>query len=185
MRRASVIGAAACAAAVAAGCGGGGDGAPPAPRERVRLLVGAPAEGALVRGANVDVRGTVSPASADVAVLGRPALVTGGRFSAVVPLAPGVNIIDVAASARRRRPAFATVRVTRDVLVTVPDLTGVSEDEVQARLDPLGLKADVQREGGLLDVLRPGTRAVCVQEPEGGTRLRRGRTVRVIVAKGC
>jgi hypothetical protein len=183
MARASVI-VAACAAAVVAGCGGGAD-APPAPRERVRLQVSAPADGAVVRGANVDVRGSVSPASADVSVLGRPALVTGGRFSAVVPLAPGVNIVDVAASARRRRPAFATLRVTRDVLVTVPDLTGVVEDDVQARLEALGLKADVQREGGILDVLRPGPRGVCVQDPEGGTRVRRGRTVRVIVAKSC
>ena len=183
MRRASVIGAA-YAAALLSGCGGGGD-APAAPRERVRLQVSAPADGALVRGGTVDVRGSVSPASADVAVLGRPALVTGGRFTVVVPLRPGVNIVDVAATADRRRPAFAALRVTRDVLVTVPDLSGVVEADIAARLDPLGLKADVQRDGGILDVLRPGDRAVCVQEPQGGTRVRRGRTVRVVVSKSC
>jgi hypothetical protein len=183
VRRASVI-AAACVAAVLPGCGGGAD-PPAAPRERVRLQVTAPADGALVRGGTVDVRGSVSPPSADVAVLGRPALVTGGRFTVVVPLQPGVNIVDIAASARRRRPAFAALRVTRDVLVTVPDLTAVVEDDIAGRLDPLGLKADVQRDGGILDVLRPGPRAVCAQSPAAGARVRRGRTVRVIVAKSC
>jgi PASTA domain/Glucodextranase, domain B len=184
VRRASVIGAA-CAAAFMPGCGWGGGGSPAAPRERVRLQVSAPADGALVRSGTVDVRGSVSPASADVIVLGRPALVSGGRFTVVVPLAPGVNVVDVAATAGRRRPAFAALRITRDVLVTVPDLDGVVEDDITARLQPLGLKADVQREGGILDVLRPGARAVCAQDPEGGTRVRRGSTLRIVVAKGC
>ena len=184
MRRASVIGGA-CAAAVLAGCGGGGDDPPPPPRERVDLRVTAPSDGAVVRGGTVDVRGSVSPSTADVSVLGRPALVTGGRFTVVVPLRPGVNIVDVAASARTRRPAFAALRVTRDVRVTVPDLLGVAEDDVAARLDALGLEADVTRGGGILDVLRSGEPAVCTQEPPGGTRVRRGNTVHVVVAKRC
>jgi len=183
VRRASVIGAA-CAAALLPGCGAGND-PPPAPRDPVRLTIGAPADGARVRGGTVDVRGSVSPASADVAVLGRPALVTGGRFDVVVPLEPGVNIVDVAATAGRRRPAFAALRVVRDVDVTVPDLTGVPEDEVAARLEALGLQADVQHDDSILDVLRPGDRAVCVQDPEGGARVRRGGTVHVVVSKSC
>jgi hypothetical protein len=182
--RIAILTCAACVAAVLPGCGGAGS-SPSAPRERVRLDVTAPADGALVRGGTVEVRGTVSPAAADVAVLGRPALVTAGRFTVVVPIEPGVNIVDVAASARRRRPAFAAVRVIRDVLVTVPDLTGVVEQDIDARLEPLGLKASVQRDGGILDVLRPGERAVCEQRPPGGSRVRRGRTVRVLVSKTC
>ena len=183
MRRASVIGAA-CAAALLPGCGGGDD-PPSAPRERVRLQVSAPADGAVVRGGTVDVRGSVSPATADVAVLGRPALVSGGRFTVVVPLDPGVNIVDVAATAGSRRPAFTALRVTRDMQVTVPDLTGVVEDDVQGRLQALGLKADVQRDDSILDLLRSGDRVVCVQDPEAGTRVRRGRTVQVVVSKSC
>jgi hypothetical protein len=138
-----------------------------------------------VRGGTVDVEGRVSPSTADVSVLGRPALVTQGRFTVVVPLAPGVNLLDVAASASRRRPAFAALRVTRDVLVSVPDLTGVAEDELDGRLAPLGLQASVQRAGGILDLLRAGPRIVCEQDPRPGARVRRGRTVHVIVAKGC
>jgi hypothetical protein len=183
VRRASVIGTA-CAAALLPGCGGGDD-PPPAPRDPVRLQISAPADGSVVRGGTVDVRGSVSPASADVAVLGRPALVTGGRFTVVVPLDPGINLVDVAASAGRRRPAFAVLRVTRDERVTVPDLTGVAEDEVAARLDALGLKADIQHDDSILDILRPGDRVVCVQDPEGGTRVRRGTAVDVVVSKGC
>lgn len=182
--RLAILTCAACAAALLLGCGGADD-SPSAPREGVRLQVTAPADGALVRGGTVDVRGSVSPASADVSVLGRPALVTGGEFTAVVPIEPGVNIVDIAASAPRRRPAFATLRVTRDVLVAVPDLTGVVEQDIDARLEPFGLQASVQRDGGILDVLRPGERAVCEQEPVGGSRVRRGRTVRVVVSKNC
>ncbi|MDX6677617.1 MAG: hypothetical protein QOE31_1669 [Solirubrobacteraceae bacterium] len=183
MRRASVIGGA-CAAVVLSGCGAGADDPPP-PLERVSLRVTAPADGAIVRGGTVDVRGDVSPSSAQVSVLGRPALVTGGHFTVVVPLRPGVNIVDVAAGARARRPAFAALRITRDERVTVPDLGGAVEADVAPRLQALGLEADVTRGGGILDVLRSGARVVCEQRPPSGTRVRRASTVRVLVAKRC
>lgn len=151
----------------------------------MRLQITAPADAAVVRGGNVDVRGRVTPSVAEVSVLGRPALVTQGRFTAVVPLEPGTNVVDVIATAPRRRPALTALRVTRDVLVAVPALAGVAQDELGAVLEPLGLRADVMRGGGILDVLRPGEVAVCEQEPRAGARVRRGRVVRVLVAKRC
>jgi hypothetical protein len=166
-----------------AGCGG--DDPPKPPTEHVRLSVTAPTDRASVRRGTVDVQGKVSPQSAAVAVLGRPALVTDGRFTVVVPLEPGMNVIDVSATAPRRLPALTAVRVIRDVLVTVPSLTGLLEDELDARLEPLGLRADVSRGGGLFDVLRGGDPRVCQQEPQAGARVRRGRVVDVIVAKKC
>ena len=168
-----------------AGCGGDDVAPPPPPLQPVRLQVTAPADSAIVRGGNVDVRGRVSPAVSEVSVLGRPALVREGRFSAVVPLEPGANVIDVIAAAPRRAPALTALRVTRDVLVTVPQLAGVEEDELVDALEPLGLRADVKRGGGILDVLRGGAAAVCAQDPAAGARVRRGRTVRVVVAKRC
>ena len=176
--------AAACAAALLGGCGGGED-PPPAPLERVRLEITSPSDGTRVRGGTVDVEGRVAPSTAAVSVLGRPALVSGGRFTVVVPLQPGVNVVDVAASARRRRAAFAALRVTRDVEVTVPELAGLPVDEIDARLEPLGLHAEVEVGGDIFDVLRSGPRIVCEQDPEPGTRVRRGRAVGVVVAKGC
>lgn len=170
-------------AAALVGCG---DEPPPQqPTEHVRLDVSGPADGSTLRRGTADVRGSVSPKSSVVTVLGRPALVTGGRFTVVVPLEPGVNVIDVIATASRRLPTMTALRVTRDVLVTVPDLEGVLEDEVRARLDPLGLEVAVERGGGLFDVLRPGDPRVCEQEPESGTRVRRGREVLLVVAKRC
>ena len=166
-----------------AGCGG--DDPPKLPTEHVRLQVTAPGDRASVRRGTVDVQGRVSPKRAEVAVLGRPALVTDGRFTVVVPLEPGMNVIDVSATAPRRLPALTAVRVIRDVLVTVPDLSGLREDELDARLDPLGLRADVTRGGGLFDVLRGGDPRVCEQRPQPGARVRRGRVVDVIVAKKC
>lgn len=169
---------------VVAGCGG--DDPPPARAlAPVALQITAPADAAVVRGGNVDVRGRVSPAASEVTVLGRPALVTGGRFTAVVPLEPGVNVVDVIATAPRRRAALTALRVTRDILVTVPRLADVEEGRLERVLDPLGLRAEVERGGGILDVLRSGPTVVCEQDPEPGARVRRGRVVRVVVAKRC
>jgi hypothetical protein len=184
VRRFSLI-AVLCVAGALGGCGGDDDPSPPPALAPVRMQITAPADEAVVRGGNVDVRGRVSPSIAEVTVLGRPALVNDGRFTAVVPLEPGANVIDVIATAPRRKAALSALRVTRDVLVTVPQLAGVEEDELEGVLEPLGLRADVQRGGGILDVLRPGVTAVCSQDPEAGTRVRRGREVRVVVAKRC
>jgi len=172
-------------AVVVAGCGGRDDGPPAPPTEHVRLEIAAPSDGATVRRGTADVRGSVAPRASAVTVLGRPALVTDGRFTVVVPLEPGVNVIDVMATAPRRLPTLTAVRVTRDILVSVPDLEGTTEEELDARLEPLGLHADVGRGGGLFDVLRPGKPTVCEQEPQAGARVRRGREVRVVVAKRC
>jgi hypothetical protein len=168
---------------VVAGCGGNDP--PKLPTEHVRLSVTAPVDRASVRRGTVDVQGRVSPKRSEVAVLGRPALVTDGRFTVVVPLEPGMNVIDVAATAPRRLPALTAVRVTRDVLVTVPELSGLLENELDSRLEPLGLRADVTRGGGLFDLLRGGDPRVCEQSPQPGARVRRGRVVDVIIARKC
>ena len=181
-----IVALAAAAAALLGGCGNADE--PPdraAALEPVRLQITAPADAATVRGGNVDVRGRVSPAASEVTVLGRPALVTEGRFTAVVPLEPGANVIDVIATAPRRRAALTALRVTRDILVTVPQLADLEEDELDRVLEPLGLRAEVERGGDILDVLRSGPTIVCEQDPEAGARVRRGRVVRVVVAKRC
>jgi hypothetical protein len=183
MRRRILI-ACAWAPVALAGCGGAGD-EPPKPAGRVRLQVTAPPDGALVRGETVDVRGRVSPPTGQVLVLGRPALVTRGSFVVTVPLEPGANVVDLAASAGRRTPAFAALRITRDVFVPVPDLAGIVEHDVEATLQPLGLKASIRRGGDIFELLRSGPRAVCEQQPPPGERVRRGQTVSVVVAKRC
>jgi Glucodextranase, domain B/PASTA domain len=185
MRPATLIGA--CCAALTpalAGCGGDDTRREPSPRP-VRLQVTAPADAAIVRGATVDVRGRVSPAGANVWVLGRPAQVSRGAFTAVVPLEHGANVVDVAAAAGGRRAALAALRVTRDERVAVPDLAGVAAGDVERELAPLGLRVEVSRSGGLLDRLLPGEAVVCEQAPAAGARVRRGRTVRVVVARTC
>ena len=151
----------------------------------MRLDVTAPADETLVRGGTVDVRGRVSPTGAQVRVLGRPALVTDGAFTVVVPLEPGPNIVDVAATAGRRRPAFAALRVTRDILVTVPDLGGVAEEELEAQLEPLGLRPAIERAGGMLEALRAGPRTVCEQRPARASACVAGAAIEVLVAKRC
>jgi hypothetical protein len=175
----------ACLAAVATGCGGDDDQRAQRALVPVGLDVTTPRDMAVVRSETVEVRGTVSPPAAGVRVLGQAARVSGGTFSALVPLEPGTNVIDVLATARGRGPAMTALRVTRELPVIVPDLDGLEVPEVERRLGEAGLKADVTKGGGLLDDLLPGEPAVCEQDPEPGAEVRRGSTVRVKVARSC
>jgi hypothetical protein len=120
-----------------------------------------------------------------VLVLGRPVRVARGEFRAVVPLQAGTNLIDVGASARGAAPAWNALRVTREVLVKLPDLAGATRDDAIDRLDALGLDAEVQEEGDLLDELLGGDWIVCESSPPAGSDVRRGARIHLIVAKGC
>lgn len=176
-----------CAAA-ATGCGGGGNEPRRAqrPAPSVDLRVNEPADMTTVRSETVEVKGSVTPAGASVLVVGQKAPVSaGGSFTATVPLEPGANVIDVMASAAGRTPALTAFRVTREMPVTVPDLGGKTEAEVDKALGAVGLKPEVEKGGGLIEDLLPGDPAVCQQDPSAGTQVRRGTTVHVVVSKSC
>jgi hypothetical protein len=172
--------------AVILGLGGcGGDEPPAKPPAPVSLRVVAPADLSTVDDGTVQVRGTVQPAGARVSVLGRRAEVSGGAFTARVPLEPGANVIDVAASAHGRTASFAALRVSREVRIRVPDLGGRPADEAERSIEALGLDVRARRGGGFIDHLLPGDIRVCAQEPQAGTAVRRGATVRLLVARSC
>jgi hypothetical protein len=178
---------ASCLAAALAVEGCGGDEPRATPRlEPVRLDVSAPSDAVVVRSQVVEVRGSVEPAGAAVRVYGQDARVSaGGTFVASVPLQPGANVIDVIATARQREPSMTAIRVTWEMPVAVPDLGGMNVEEVQQRVDELGLKAEVDKAGGLIEELLPGEPEVCEQRPEPGTEVRPGTTVLVYVSKSC
>src|SRR3954471_2641882 len=137
-----------------AGCG-----STPLPRRAlapVRLTVDAPQDPSTVDSSKVEVHGQVWPPAATVLVAGDEAGVERGGFSAVVDVHEGANVIDVTAAAPRRAAAMTAVRVVRRVRVTVPPLAGVSTDDPVAKLLKLGLKAQLERGGGLLDDILPG-----------------------------
>jgi Glucodextranase, domain B/PASTA domain len=174
----------ACLVTAAAGCGDENERAqrPPAP---VQLDITEPNDMAVVQSETVEVRGTVEPAGASVRVLGDAADVSGGTFSAEVALDPGANVIDVIATARGRSTAMTAFRVTRELPVEVPDLDGLQVQEVEDKLAEAGLRPQIDERGGLIEELLPGEPAVCQQDPEPGTEVRRGTTVRVEVSKSC
>jgi len=163
----------------ASGCGDG-------PAERpVRLEITAPTDAAVVDDDRVEVRGRVHPRGARVLVLGRRARVVRGEFRTVVPLREGSNLIDVGASSRRAAPVWDALRVTREVLVTLPDLTGATRDDAIDRLGALGLRAEVKEEGNLLDELLGGDWIVCETQPPASGDVRRGARIHLVVSKGC
>jgi Glucodextranase, domain B/PASTA domain len=171
--------------ATAAGCGGDDDERAQRPPAPVQLDVNEPNDMAVVQSETVDVRGTVEPAGASVRVLGDEADVSGGTFTARVALDPGPNVIDVIATARGRGTAMTAFRVTRELPVEVPDLDGLGVQEVEDKLSEAGLRPQIDQRGGLIEELLPGEPAVCEQDPEPGTEVRRGTTVRVEVSKSC
>jgi len=175
--------AAGCAGAILGGCGD--DAPPPKPQKPVQLTVSTPLDTAVVQGATMQVRGTVSPPGARVKVQGHTARVSGGEFSSSVKLAHGANVIDVAATAGGRAAALTAFRVTREERVSVPDLAGLSVDDAQEAAGNLGLELEAERGGGFLDSLVPRSIGVCEQEPAPGKQVRRGTTVRVLVARAC
>lgn len=184
MARFRTLIAAALAAALAAGCGGSDD-PPPKPKPPVQLRVSSPSDTGLVLGSTVQVSGTVSPSTARVQVQGRSAQVNGGRFRSEVSLEPGANVIDVAATARNRSAALTAFRVTREQRVTVPELIGAGVEDAERSATRRGLSLERERGGGFLDPLVPKGLGVCEQEPEAGSQVRRGTTVRVLVARAC
>ena len=171
--------------ATAAGCGGDDNDRAQRPPTPVQLDVNEPNDMAVVQSDTVEVRGTVEPSGATVRVMGERADVSGRTFRASVALEPGPNVIDVIGTARGRGTAMTAFRVTRELLVKVPDLDGLETQEVEQQLADAGLKADVTERTNLIEELLPGEPAVCEQDPEPGTEVRRGTTVRVEVAKSC
>ena len=163
----------------------GDESPPPKPPAPVKLQIDGPSDTATVSGGSVDVRGTVAPAGARVTVLGRRAQVSAGSFTATVPVEEGANVIDVAATARGRMPAFAAVRISRESRIGVPDLVGAVADEARDQVEALGLEVDATRGGGLIDRLIPGDVVVCDQDPGPGAQVRRGSTVQLLVARSC
>jgi hypothetical protein len=177
-RRPSAI---ALAALALAGCGKADKPAP-----AVRLSVDAPRDMALLRAGSVEVHGVVRPAGATVRVEGKDVAASGGRFSTRVELLPGTNLIDVqAGAAKGARPAMVAVRVRRQVTVAVPDLIGVTPSDAKDSLAGLGLQADVQEAGGLIELLLPEDARVCDTDPTAGTDVDPGSTVKVFAAKRC
>jgi hypothetical protein len=152
----------------------------------VHVAVSVPSDLSAVRADRVEVRGTVRPRVATVMVRGQRARVVGDAWSASVTLRPGVNVVDVLASAGRARPALTVVRVRRLITVTVPDLVDASADEARQQLADVGLQGTFEdTSGGFFDDLLGGKPTVCETDPVAGDEVDPGSTVRVTVSRRC
>lgn len=90
------------------GCGSSGG---PADRG-VTVVAISPANGSTSRADEIPVRGTVTPANAEVQIQGQPAAVGNGVFTGRAHLHSGKTSIDIIASAPGTAPGSATISVT-------------------------------------------------------------------------
>ena len=167
--------------ALISGCGSSGN----RPTTPEQVSVDSPADSTRVLVGSVTVQGSVSPPNSTVLVGGRPATVSGGSFSAQVPLRPGANVVDVLAGAPPERAAMTAVRIFRQVAVRLPDLSGASPADATSQLTGLGLKAEVHESSGILETVLPGDPSVCSTSPPAGQSVQPGATVQVSVSKTC
>lgn len=158
---------------------------PARPEPRVKLAVTIPDDGATVRERLIALEGTVAPAGATVQVRGEDVAVQGGTFRAEVELEPGMNLVDVAATAADRRPAFATTRIVLEERVAVPDVVGDDADAAREQLEGLGFEVATEQGGGFLDPILPGDPSVCAAEPAAGTEALPGSRVVLVIAREC
>ncbi len=179
-RTSIAVAAVACVAAIA-GCGGS---ARPA-RPPVQLTVETPSTSSTTLASEVTVTGRVSPGTATVLVAGDRVAVSGGSFTARVPVRPGANVVDVLAGSAQAQDAMTAVRVYREVPVAIPNLSGQDPSDAIAALSALGLASNVQQAGGLLQSLIPVSAEVCGTEPPPGRLVAPGSAVTVQVAKLC
>jgi hypothetical protein len=164
-----------------AACGGGSGPAKPP----VRLTLASPSDGVRVLDGSVSVSGTVSPRTASVTVNGQRVAVSGGSFNTQVQLSPGTNVVDVLAGSTQSQAAMTAVRVYRQVMVAVPDVTGQSPSDATKQLSAKGLKPKVENSDSSFDFFIPRSRRVCATDPQAGTQVAPGATVQVLTAKIC
>ena len=163
------------------GCGGGST----PKRSPVRLTVAAPGDGVRLMQDSVSVSGTVSPATASVTVEGKRVPVNGGSFDTEVKLVPGQNVVDVLAGAKGSAAAMTAVRIYRELMVEVPDVVGQKPSDAVDQLTAKGLKPHTENSDGSFDFFIPGSRTVCSTDPDAGSKVAPGTTVRVFTGKLC
>jgi hypothetical protein len=152
----------------------------------VKLRLSSPADQARIDASTATIYGTVSPRTAQVLVVGRPVKPDAdGGFSTKVALNPGTNLIDVIASARHARPAMTSLRITRYVLISVPDVTGESPKDAAEAIHNAGLTPQIHSSGDPFGFLIPLRDQVCGQSPAGNAHVAPGSTVVLDIGKVC
>jgi PASTA domain/Glucodextranase, domain B len=169
------------AAVLLAGCG-----AAARPQPRIHLNLAAPTDGTVVTNGSVTVSGSVSPVGARVLVLGQSvATAQNGTFSAEVQLQPGTNLVDVLAGAAHDKAAMTAVRVYRQILVTVPNVSNDSPSVATKALQALGLHVQIDDTDPFYSFLIIGSKDVCGISPGAGRRVPPGTKITISVSKTC
>jgi hypothetical protein len=167
-------------AAALAGCG-----AAMRPEPQLHVQVSEPVDGTTVTTGSVTVSGSVTPLATSVLVLGHRVAVNHGSFSAQVQLQPGSNLLDVLAGTAHTKAAMTAVRVYRQILVTIPDVSNDSPPDAAKALVALGVHVQLKDTDPFYSFLIPGGQSVCGTSPSAGHRVDPGATVTISVSKVC
>ena len=127
----------------------------------LEVAVISPAGGTITRDAEAGVVGTVSDGVTKVKVNGVPATLSGGRFTATVPLREGINMIVALATKANGRTGSATVEVTRDLVAPIVRIDSPRDGFVAVtdRVDVTGQVNDAVTGGAVPRVLVNGVEA--------------------------
>jgi hypothetical protein len=180
-RRFTTVAAAAAATLVLAACGTTAS----RPEPQIHLQVSEPIDGAVVTSSSVTLSGNVTPPASTVLVLGRRVDVTHGSFNTQIALQPGSNLVDVLAGAAHDRVAMTAVRVYRQILVTIPNVSNDSPPNAAKALVALGLQVKLKDTDPFYSFLLPVSQGVCGTSPSAGHRVDPGATVTISVSKTC
>jgi hypothetical protein len=180
-RRLTVLATAAAASVALTACGA----AASRPEPQIHLQVSEPVDGAVVTSDSVTLTGNVTPLATSVLVLGHRVAVTHGSFSTQVALQPGSNLVDVLAGAAHDRAAMTAVRVYRQILVTIPNVSNDSPPNAAKALVALGLHVKLKDTDPFYAFLIPNGQGVCGTSPPAGHRVDPGATVTISVSKTC
>jgi hypothetical protein len=152
----------------------------------VKLTLRSPVDGVRVSAGVETISGVVLPRKARVLVAGQSVSPgADGRFSASVALVPGMNLVDVIASAPHAPPAMTTIRVIRYVLITVPHVNGESPAAAIRAIRGAGLTPQVDGNSDPFAFLFPLQDQVCSQTPNAGERVVADRTVTIQLGQFC
>jgi beta-lactam-binding protein with PASTA domain len=80
---------------------------------------------------------------------------------------------------------MTAIRIYREVMVQVPDVVGQKPSDAVDQLKAKGLEPQTENSDGGFGFFIPGSQTVCATDPDAGSKVEPGATVKVLTGKLC